>query len=123
MRIAIGLFVTYVLSEGVVHAFAPARPVSRRAPHATRSGSHLCAASGNEAPQIKPDILEPFPPAADPMYSVKGKVGEGDFVLTRTGGPVAEELTNENLLRILMVECSDLEVCMDDSGYRLQYTA
>jgi hypothetical protein len=59
---------------------------------------------------IKPDILLPFPPAADPKYSVRGPVGEGDFVVSRIGGPTAEELSNENLYRILMIQCNDLEV-------------
>lgn len=64
-----------------------------------------------QPPVIKPDILLPFPPAADPKYAVRGPVGEeGDFVVTRTGGPTADELSNENLYRILMIQCSDLEV-------------
>uniref|UniRef100_A0A6S9ADJ1 Uncharacterized protein n=1 Tax=Ditylum brightwellii TaxID=49249 RepID=A0A6S9ADJ1_9STRA len=54
--------------------------------------------------------LQPFLPATDPKYAVTGPVGEGDFVITREGGPTKEELSNENLLSILMVECSDLEV-------------
>jgi hypothetical protein len=63
-----------------------------------------------QQPVIKPDILLPFPPAADPKYSVRGPVGEGDFVVSRIGGPTAEELSNENLNRILMIQCNDLEV-------------
>jgi hypothetical protein len=68
-----------------------------------------------------PLLLEPFAPAADPQYILQGPVGEGEFVIQRQGGPRAEELTNENLLRIVQLECSDLEVntlvwkCM---GYR-----
>jgi len=44
------------------------------------------------------------------MWSVRGPVGEGDFVISREGAPVKEELSNENLLKILMIDCSDLEV-------------
>lgn len=61
-------------------------------------------------PIIKPDILQPFSPAADPEYRNLGTVGEGSFVVSRTGGPTAEELTNENVLKIVLIECSDLEV-------------
>jgi Domain of unknown function (DUF1823) len=60
--------------------------------------------------EIKPDILEPFPAAADPMYSCRGPVGEKEFLLNRTGGPTDEELSNENMLRIVRNQCSDLEV-------------
>ena len=60
--------------------------------------------------EVKPDILAPFPEAADPMYSCRGPVGEKDFVLSRTGGPTDEELSNENMLRIVRIQCSDLEV-------------
>jgi len=112
MRVSVCIYVSLVLRESVVQAFAPARPVTRRARHVASS---LSAAASDETPEIKPDILEPFPPATDPMYSVRGSVGEGDFVVTRSGGPVAEELTNENLLKILMIECSDLEVGRNDT--------
>lgn len=68
--------------------------------------------AGDETPKpvIKPEILSPFPEAADPMYPVRGPVGKGDFTLSREGPVTAEELTNENLYRILLVESSDLEV-------------
>ena len=68
-----------------------------------------------------PDILKPFLPAMDPKYSVKGPVGQEKFILSRSGGPTAEELKNEQMLKIVKIECSDLEVntlvwkCM---GYR-----
>jgi len=70
---------------------------------------------------VGPDILQPFLPAADHKYFVRGSIGDGDFVVFRAGSPTADELSNENLLRILKIECSDLEVntlvwkCM---GYR-----
>ena len=63
-----------------------------------------------EKKDVKPIILEAFPEAADPMYAVRGPVGEGDFVISREGGPTAEELANENILRIVLSECTDLEV-------------
>jgi len=50
-------------------------------------------------------------------------VGKGSFVVTREGGPTANELTNENLLQIVTSECTDLEVntlvwkCL---GYRFE---
>jgi hypothetical protein len=72
------------------------------------------AGAGGETPKpkpvITPDILSPFPEAADPMYPVRGPVGKGDFVVSREGPPTAEELSNENLYRSLKVECSDLEL-------------
>lgn len=57
-------------------------------------------------------ILDPFPEAADPMYAVRGTIGQGDFVVAREGGPTAQELTNENLVRILerRSKVTDLEV-------------
>lgn len=66
--------------------------------------------SSPEKEPVKPDILQAFPIAADPMYSVRGPVGEKDFVVSRSGGPTEDELSNENLLRILLIQCSDLEV-------------
>jgi hypothetical protein len=85
----------------------------------------FAASDGTDAiapkPQVKPDILQPFLPAADPLWMCRGPVGEGEFVVTREGGPTVAELANENILRIVRIECSDLEVntlvwkCM---GYR-----
>jgi hypothetical protein len=46
----------------------------------------------------------------DPKYPVKGPVGEGKFILSRSGPPTAEELSNEQMLQIVKLECSDLEV-------------
>jgi hypothetical protein len=105
------MFVAFTLSEGSVQAFAPARPLCRPTCTQHAALTQLGASEGNDASEIKPDILEPFPPAADPMYPVRGAVGEDHFILTRSGGPTEEELSNENLLRILKIECSDLEVC------------
>jgi hypothetical protein len=77
----------------------------------------------NEKPTgepIKPDILLPYPPAADPMYPVRGPVGLGDFVISRSGEPTTEELSNENLLRILKIKCTDLEVSEPEHPYWIQ---
>ena len=68
-----------------------------------------------------PDILKPFLPAMDPKYSVNGPVGQEHFIVSRTGPPTPEELSNEQMLKIVKIECNDLEVntlvwkCM---GYR-----
>lgn len=67
--------------------------------------------SGNETPaRPKPIILDPYLPAADPEYPATGAVGEGSFVVSRTGGPSDEELADENLYRIVEREASDLDV-------------
>jgi hypothetical protein len=55
-------------------------------------------------------ILGPFSPAADPKYAVSCRIGDKEFVVSREGGPTEEELTNENILKIVTMECSDLEV-------------
>jgi len=57
-----------------------------------------------------PPPLQPFIEALNPRYKCIGPVGQGSFVVSRTGGPTMEELSNENLYKILMIECSDLEV-------------
>jgi hypothetical protein len=69
-----------------------------------------------------PDVLLPFLPAADPKWACCGPVGEESFVLCRTGGPTKSELSNENILKIVTIQCTDLEVntlvwkCL---GYRI----
>lgn len=67
-------------------------------------------ADRSESNVVKPDILLPFPPAADPNYRNVGDLGQGDFVISREGGPRDKELANENILRIVRIECSDLQV-------------
>ena len=57
-----------------------------------------------------PDILQPFVPAMDPKYSVRGPVGEEKFIISRTGPPTSEEISNEQMLKIVKIECTDLEV-------------
>ena len=52
-----------------------------------------------------PAVIEPpkpFLPAADPNYRNVGSVGGEDFIVTRTGPPTKDELSNENLLKILV---------------------
>ena len=58
-----------------------------------------------------PLILQPFPPAMDPRYLVHGPVGEGTFILSRSGPPTHEELSNEQILLIVRDGiATDLEV-------------
>lgn len=111
MKSGTSLLVTFVLMGVVaVQGFAPVSP--RLFPIQHDFLAKLFASEQDDASEIKPDILQPFPPAADPLYYVRGNVGKNDFVVARSGSPTAEELSNENLLRILKIECSDLEVCI-----------
>jgi hypothetical protein len=48
---------------------------------------------------------------SDPRYPNLGPIGLGNFLVSREGPPRGEELTNENLLKIVLLECTDLEVC------------
>lgn len=66
--------------------------------------------AASEKKNIQPVILEAFPEAADPNYINRGPVGEGDFIISREGEPTAEELANENIIRIVLSESTDLEV-------------
>jgi hypothetical protein len=59
---------------------------------------------------LKPIILDPFPEAANPKYHVTAPVGEDGFLVSREGGPNKEELTDENLFKIIDRTASDLEV-------------
>jgi hypothetical protein len=108
-----------LLHVQTVQAFTPFQTVPRRprvSCHQTSSSDSAPASASSSEPKIEPeppvtapDILEPFPAAADPQYMCQGPVGQGEFVVSRTGGPLAAELVNENLLRILKMQCSDLE--------------
>jgi hypothetical protein len=60
--------------------------------------------------RLKAIILEPCIEAMDPKYPVRGSVGDGDFIISRSGGPTDEELTDENLYNIINRKFSDLEV-------------
>lgn len=57
-----------------------------------------------------PDILQPYLPALDPNYSSTGPIGQSDFIISRAGPPKPEELTNEQMLSIIKITCTDLEV-------------
>lgn len=63
-----------------------------------------------EKKNLKPIILDPFPQAAEPKYATTAAVGEGAFVVSRTGGPTDEELTDENLYNIIARKATDLDV-------------
>ena len=76
----------------------------------TRSPSIISLYSTSKDEEIAdkstpPEIL-PF----DPKYSTHGHIGNGTFVIQREGDITLEELSNENLLRILNLNCTDLEV-------------
>ena len=123
MRVVIQtlLFWDFLLRQDTVNGFGIARvpfgnPLSCRST-VSGSPSFLLASnddkesSDNKAEEeILPDILLPFPPAADPMYKCRGEIGKGQFVVTREGEPRAEELTDENMLRIVKSQSTDLEV-------------
>jgi hypothetical protein len=66
----------------------------------------------NDRVEYPAHILDPFPQAADPSYATTGPVGQNSFVVSRMGGPTAEELTNENILLIVerRSNVTDLEV-------------
>ncbi len=80
---------------------------------------------GSKKPVMKAVILDPFPQAADPKYAVTAPVGNNGFVVSREGGPTKEELSDENLYKIIDRTASDLEVntlvwkCL---GYRFDAT-
>ena len=58
-----------------------------------------------------PDILQPYLPAMDPKYSANGPIGVSkNFIISRAGPPTIEELSNEQMLSIVNIECTDLEV-------------
>jgi len=98
------------------HLIVPLRPFAT-ATAAPTTTTNLSAEAKNdddsgsdESKPSVPKLLEPFVEALDPKYKCRGDVGKGDFIVSRTGGPTNEELSNENLYKILMLECNDLEV-------------
>eukprot|EP00984_Skeletonema_dohrnii_P026628 scaffold15984_cov127-Skeletonema_dohrnii-CCMP3373.AAC.4 len=107
-----------ILSQGGVLAFQAAHQSFAASCSSSRCSSplHRLLASDSDASTDKsdddvgPDILQPFVPAMDPKYSVTGPVGEGKFIISRTGPPTAEEMSNEQMLKIVKIECNDLEV-------------
>mmetsp|Transcript_12980 Transcript_12980/g.18373 ORF Transcript_12980/g.18373 Transcript_12980/m.18373 type:complete len:283 (+) Transcript_12980:48-896(+) len=115
--------ITFNCNEVVVTSFSPQLPLTESWGNSLRSETALLESANKDdsssipAPSPPPPVeidpsmlLQPFLPAMDPMYKVRGPVGEEDFVLSRGGGPVDAELANENILKIVMIECSDLEV-------------
>ena len=110
MRYSSSLTVVYwlfVLHGQSSYGLIPAAPVHLQHQRMQRQQNHrIClyqepgAKTSDEAK--KSLILDPFLEAANPNYINQGPVGEGEFVVTRTGGPRKEELTNENMLRIVV---------------------
>ena len=89
------------------------------------SPSSLFEAAEKRDPDL-PAPLQPVIEALDPKYKCTATIGGESFVVSRTGGPTDEELSNENILKIVMIESSDIEVntlvwkCM---GYRFDTEA
>ena len=89
------------------HHPASRRPTSKLfAEDAANKKDEDCDCSDEDGP----DILQPYLPAMDPNYSAKGPIGEGQFLISRSGPPTAEELSNEQMLKVVKSECTDLEV-------------
>lgn len=64
-----------------------------------------------KSPLDKPQIIVPGAKTPNDFdYSTNGPLPTVDFVLTREGPAVAEELADENLLKMIRQECTDLEV-------------
>ena len=116
---AIAVIAAAILSQEGVLAFQ----IAQKSFSVSRSASRTVLLSGSDASTEKsgddccppvendgPDILQPFVPAMDPKYSVRGPVGEGKFIISRTGPPTPEEISNEQMLKIVKIECTDLEV-------------
>lgn len=118
MRYSSSLYVVYsllVLHGRCSYGLIPTAPVHLQHQRMQRPQNHRL--SLNQEPGAKTSdeakkslILDPFLEAASPNYINQGPVGEGEFVVSRTGGPRKEELSNENMLRIVRMECNDLEV-------------
>jgi len=85
---------------------APIRHTTLFAEAETKKDDEDCACPDDDGP----DILQPYLPAMDPNYKNNGPIGDGTFTISRTGPPTAEELANEQMLQIVKIECSDLEV-------------
>lgn len=107
----LNLFFIFVVLLHNAAAFLHQKPVgtTQRTGYLNENHSND-AATSEPKKKVKPIILKPNPQAADPKYSARGLIGQGDFVIRREGGPTKEELANENILRIVKSECTDLEV-------------
>lgn len=105
-----------LLSQGGALAFQTSQQLSAVTSSSSRCSNpmhRLLAGSDASADKSEDDIdapLQPFLPAMDPKYSVTGPVGEGDFIISRTGPPTPEEMSNEQMLKIVKSQCTDLEV-------------
>ncbi|GAX18284.1 hypothetical protein FisN_20Lh049 [Fistulifera solaris] len=96
-----------------IEAFHASLPQSQASRLPTFVATQSSSADG-EAPEPQPEgeltVLKPYLPALDPMYMHRGPIGQGTFVISRTGGPTLEELSNANMLQIVKCQCTDLEV-------------
>lgn len=130
MRCTLSINILLALTSSICAFTVAPISTSTKSNNSVRSSKTVsfaeCSSCGEEEKPKKDDKpvlvpLQPFVPAMDPNYINIGPVGESDFFISRTGGPIKEELSNENLYKILMIECTDLEVntlvwkCM---GYR-----
>ena len=110
------ILIALLFTVGSVHSFSPSPRANHQCisiistPRQATPSADEDARKEDKPERKHPDILLPFAPAADPNYINVGPVGEGDFIVSRTGGPTDEELTNENIRRIVDIECTDLEV-------------
>lgn len=101
----------FLIQDGSAFVSGPAsRSISRQTSFLFAEEPGASPTENEKPAQPKAIILDPYLPAVDPKYKVTGKVGEGDFILSRSGGPTDEELTDENLYRIIERKASDLEV-------------
>ena len=109
MKPSISTFVLscFLLQDGSAFVSAPSHSISRQTCLQAEAPEQPNAPNPAKPQAI---ILDPYLPAADPKYKVTGKVGDGDFKVSRSGGPTDEELTDENLYRIIERKASDLEV-------------
>jgi len=105
------LLSSIILQDGSAFVSSPARstPALARSPVTFLSAAEASEENKKTA-QPKPIILDPYLPAADRKYPVTGAIGESDFIVSRTGGPTDEELTDENMYRIIERKASDLDV-------------
>lgn len=117
----LSLFVREVSGFGVGQRFSPHRPAyfslaSKLTSSAgndcdsSAEGNNDCSSEEKRKEDVKPDILLPFPEAADPSYMCRGPIGEGSFIVSREGELTKEELSNENIMKIVKIKCTDLEV-------------
>ena len=98
-----------VLQSSCHDASSLTRPIHQL--FASTSSDTTANAKEDEKSNNGPDILQPYLPAMDPKYSVNGPIGVSkNFIISRAGPPTIEELSNEQMLSIVNIECTDLEV-------------